>query len=58
MCPAEKCVPGGGARGPHPTRNDRETGRRGDVGIAPYEIAGGVPGGTANGGEKCLHLRR
>ena len=21
-------------------RNDRETGRRGDVGIAPYEIAG------------------
>ena len=25
-------------------RNDRETGRRGDVGIAPYEIAGGRAG--------------
>ena len=32
MCPAEKCVPGGGARGPHPTGRyvePRETGRRG-----------------------------
>ena len=32
MCPAEKCVPGGGARGPRPTGRyvePRETGRRG-----------------------------
>ena len=35
---------GKGRRIPTPVfalaRNDRETGRRGDVGIAPYEIAG------------------
>ena len=32
MCPAEKCVPGGGAHGPRPTGRyvePRETGRRG-----------------------------
>ena len=32
MCPAEKCVPGGGAHGLHPTGRcvePRETGRRG-----------------------------
>ena len=30
MCPAEKCVPGGGARGPHPTGRYVEP-RVGDV---------------------------
>ena len=42
-------VPLRSTAGRRPLRNDRETGRRGDVGIAPYEIAGVHAG---RGGER------
>ena len=46
----------GGAHGPRPTGCGGHTGRT--ESSAPTSVYRGFPGGTANGGEKCLHLRR
>ncbi len=44
MCPAEKCVPGGGAHGPRPTGRyvePRETGRRTPRAFVPLRSTAG-----------------